>query len=325
MGIAEIAGGLVLLGLGGEWVVRAAVSVARRLGLSELLIAITLVAFGAALPELFTSLNAALQGSPGIAAGNVVGSNISNVLLIIGLAALVRPLPVNQKALERDGIVLMLLSLVIAAWSIFAPALNWMAGVLMLAALGGYIFYTYRTETRALASPSAARREGEAERHKALALPLSLGLLALSVAALLYGADLLVRGGIDLARAAGVSEVFIGLTVVAVGTALPELVACVTASLRGRADVAFGIIVGSCIFNVLGVLGATSFVEPIVMHANFSGVDWLAFVGGPVLLVLHAATGARINRLEGGFMLTLYVLYVWRLFTHAGEPAGLFG
>lgn len=323
--VLQIVGGLILLGLGGEWVVRSAVSVARRLGLSELLIAITFVAFGASLPELITSLNAAMQGSPGIAVGNIVGSNISNVLLIVGLAALVRPLPVNQKALERDGIVLMSLSLVIAAWSIFAPAINWFGGAVMLGALVAYIVFTYRSETRAPASAAAVRREGEAERHKALGLPLSLGLAVVSIAALLFGADLLVRGGVALARGAGVSEVFIGLTVVAVGTSLPELVACVTASIRGRADVAFGIIVGSCIFNVLGVLGATAFIQPIEMHATFSGVDWLAFVGAPVLLVAHAATGARINKLEGGFMLALYVFYVVYLFNHAGDPIGLFG
>lgn len=325
--VIQIVGGLVLLGLGGEGAVRAAVSLARRLGLSELLIAITLVAFGASLPELITSLNAAIQGSPGIAVGNVVGSNISNVLLIIGLAALVRPLPVNQKALERDGVVLMSLSIAIAAWSVLAPAINWIGGALMLAALGAYIVITYRSEKPAPDSAAAMRRQGEAERHKALSLPLSLslGFAIASIGALVLGADLLVKGGVALAQGAGVSEVFIGLTVVAVGTSLPELVACVTASLRGRADVAFGIIVGSCIFNVLGVLGATALVRPVEMLADFSAADWLAFVGAPVLLVVHAATGARISKLEGGFMLTLYMLYIWYLFTHAAPPRGLFG
>ena len=316
----EILSGVVLLWLGGEWVGRATVDVARRLGLSELLIAITVVGFGASMPELITSLNAAMRGSPGIAVGNVVGSNISNVLLIIGLAALVRPLPINQKALERDGVVLMLLSVAFAAWSVFATAINWMGGVVMLGLLGAYIVTTYRSEKRASPSPVAVRRQGEVERHKTLSLPLSLGFLVASIAALLLGADLLVKGGVAFARIAGVPETFIGLTVVAVGTSLPELVACVTASLRGRADVAFGIIVGSCIYNVLGVLGATALVRPVRILADFSVVDWLGFVGAPVLLVLHAATGARINKLEGGFMVALYVLYIWYLFTHIPTP-----
>lgn len=319
--VIQVVGGLVLLGLGGEWVVRAAVSVARRLGHSELLIAITLVAFGASLPELFTSLNAAIRGSPGIAIGNVVGSNISNVLLILGLAALVRPLPVDQRALERDGLVLMLLSVAVAAWSIFAPAINWMGGTLMLGLLGAYIVVTYRSEKKAPASASAVRRQGEAERHKALSLPLSIAFAVVSIAALLLGADLLVKGGVALARGAGVSEAIIGLTIIAVGTTLPELAACVTASLRGRGELAFGIIVGSCIFNVLGVLGATALVRPVQMLADFSAVDWLGFVFAPVLLVSHAATGARISKLEGGFMLTLYFLYVWYLFSHIAPPA----
>jgi cation:H+ antiporter len=316
--VMQVVGGLVLLALGGEWVVRAAVSVARRLGLSELLVAMTLVAFGASLPELFTSLNAALRGSTGIAVGNVVGANISNVFLIIGLAALARPLPINQKSLERDGMVLMLLSIAIAGWSIAAPAIGWIGGLLMLGLLGAYFTFAYRSEKRAAVTAAAVWREGEAEGHWALGLPLSLAFVIVSMAALLWGADLLVKGGVGLARGAGVPEASIGLTVVAVGTSLPELVACVAASLRKRADVAFGIVVGSCIFNVLGVLGATALVRPLQMDVDFNAVDWLAFVFAPVLLVAHAATGARITRLEGGFMLALYVLYVWQLFTR--EP-----
>jgi cation:H+ antiporter len=319
--VMQIVGGLVLLGLGGECVVRAAVSVARRLGLSELLVAITLVAFGASLPELITSLNAAVRGSPGIAIGNVVGANISNVFLIIGLAALVRPLPVDQRALERDGVVLMLLSIAVAGWSITAPAIDWIGGTLMLGLLGAYFVLTYRSEKRAAVTAAAVWREGEAEGGKALGLLLSLAFAVASIAALLWGADLLVKGGVGLARSAGVPEASIGLTVVAVGTSLPELVACVIASLRRRADVALGIVVGSCIFNVLGVLGATALVRPLQMQTDFSAADWLAFVFAPVLLVAHAATGARISRLEGGFMLSLYVLYVWQLFTNMAATA----
>lgn len=318
--LIQIVGGLVLLGLGGEGVVRGAVGVARRLGLSELLIGITLVGFGGAMPELITSLNAAVQNAPGIAVGNVVGSNISNVLLIIGLAALVRPLPVDQRALERDGAALMVLSVAIGAWTIYAPAINWMGGAVMLALLAGYLVYTYRSEKRAPESAVAVRRQGEAERHAELSLPIALLFAVAGLAALVFGADLLVEGGVALAHGAGIPEAVIGLTVVAVGTSLPELVACVTASLRGRADVAFGTIVGSCIFNVLGVLGATALVRPVEILADFRWVDWVAFVGAPVLLVGHAATGARISKIEGGFMLTLYGLYVWYLFTHIVPP-----
>jgi cation:H+ antiporter len=314
--VIQIVGGLVLLGLGGEGIVRGAVVVARRLGLTELMIGITLVGFGASLPELLTSLNAATRDAPGISVGIVIGSNISNVLLILGLAALVRPLPCDQKALERDGAALLLLSVAIAAWSIFAPAINWIGGLVMLACLAFYIFTTYRTERRAPESPAAIRRQGEAERHKPLGLPLAAAIVLASIGALIFGADLLVKGGVALAHNAGVPETFIGLTVIAVGTSLPELAACVIASLRGRADLAFGAIVGSCIYNVLGVLGATALVAPVRILADFSAADWLAFVGAPVLLVGHAATSARITRLEGGFMVALYGLYVWYLFTH---------
>lgn len=320
--VLPIVGGLVLLGLGGEGIVRGAVGVARRLGLSELLIGITLVGFGGSLPELLTCINAAMHGAPDIAVGNVVGSNISNVLLIVGLAALLRPLHVDAKALERDGAALMFLSVAAAGWSIFVPAINWIGGLAMLAVLGGYLVYTYRTETTSPNSAVAKRRQAEAERHKTLSLPLALGIAVVSIAALVIGADLLVGGGVALAHSAGVPQSFIGLTVVAVGTSLPELAACVTAALRGRSDIVFGTIVGSCIFNVLGVLGATALVTPVRILHDFSGITWLAFVGAPVLLVGHAATGARISKVEGGFMFTLYALYIWNLFSHIA-PDGL--
>jgi len=314
--VLPIVGGLVLLGLGGEGVVRGAVGVARRLGLSELLIGITLIGFGGSLPELITCVNAAVHGAPDIAVGNVVGSNISNVLLIIGLAALLRPLHVDAKALERDGAALMFLSVAAAGWSIFVPAINWIGGLFMLATLAAYLIYTYRTETTSPNSAVAKRRQTEAERHKTLSLPLALVITLASIAGLVFGADMLVTGGMALATSAGVPQSFIGLTVVAVGTSLPELAACIAAALRGRSDIVFGTIVGSCIFNVLGVLGATALVTPVRILHDFDGMTWLAFVGAPVLLVGHAATGARISKIEGGFMFVLYALYIWNLFSH---------
>lgn len=308
--VLQIVGGLVLLGLGGEGIVRGAVGVARRLGLSELVIGITLVAFGGAMPELITSLNAAMHNATSLAVGNVVGSNISNVLLILGLSAVVRPLPSDARALERDGAALMLLSLAIAVWSLFAPAINWMGGLVMLGLLGFYIYTTYRSEKGKPVSPPAT------EAPVALSLPIALAFVAGSIVALVVGADFLVRGGVALAHSAGVSQGVIGLSVVAVGTSLPELAACVSASLRGRGDIAFGTIIGSCIYNVLGVLGATALVAPVRVLHDFSAVDWVAFVGAPVLLVGHAATGARISKVEGGFMLVLYALYIWFLLSH---------
>lgn len=314
--VLQIVGGLVLLGLGGEGVVRGAVGVARRFGLSELLIGITLVGLGGAMPELLTSINAAMHGATAIAVGNVVGSNISNVLLIIGLAAFLRPLPVDQKSLERDGGALMLLSVAAAGWSIFVPAINWIGGLVMLAMLAGYITFTYRTEQHAPTASSTLMHQIEAAHHKSLDLPFALGITVISIAALVLGADLLVQGGVALAQSAHVPQGFIGLTVVAIGTSLPELAACVTASLRGRPDLVMGTIVGSCIYNVLGVLGATALIAPVHILHDFSAITWVAFVGAPVLLVGHAATGERVSKVEGGFMLFLYGLYIWYLSTH---------
>lgn len=307
----QIGAGLVLLGLGGEGVVRGAVGVARRLGVSELLIGLTLVGFGTSTPEFLTSLSAAMRGSDGVALGNVVGSNVSNVLLIAALAAIAKPIVVSRAAIFRDGAAMIAASAALAVYALTHDAIERWAGALLLVLLLSYLWSTWRLE-RLTEKPSAQLHRAEAQVYEPAppGLWVSLGFAIGGIALLIFGADLLVQGAVSLARGAGISETIIGLTIVAVGTSLPELVATLAAAAKGRSDVAFGNIVGSNIYNVLGVVGATSLVRPIAIPADLGIIDWAVFVGSAALLVLHAWSGARISRGEGGFMLVCYLLYL---------------
>lgn len=306
----QIIGGLLLLGLGGEALVRGAVGAARRLGVSEVMIGLTFVGFGTSSPELITSVDAALLGSPGIALGNVVGSNISNVLLIFGLIAVVRPVTVIRSAVMRDGSVMLAASLLLVAVGIFVGDLARWVGVLFVVALAAYITYAWCRERTDGAEARLHEQESEFYDPVPVTLWKALLMTVAGLALLMLGADLLVNGAIALARLAGLSETIIGLTIVAVGTSLPELVASLTAALRGRGGVAFGNIVGSNIYNVLGILGVTAIITPFTFPSDIVWRDWLAFLGSAGLLVFHALTGQRVTRWEGGSLLAGYVLYL---------------
>ncbi|MCA0201473.1 MAG: calcium/sodium antiporter [Proteobacteria bacterium] len=306
----QIVAGLALLALGGEGVIRGAVGLARRLGLSELLIGLTLVGFGTSSPELITSIDAALLGSPGIAIGNVLGSNIANVLLIFALVVLIRPVSVSPGAIGRDGMIAIAVSVLLAGLALaFGELTRWL-GVLIVTLLVVYIGAVWWLERKG--GTAADVHIGESHMHdpapQALWLLVVIGLGGLGL--LIFGADILVRGAITTARAAGVSETVIGLTIIAIGTSLPELVATLAAALKGRADVAFGSIVGSNIYNILGILGLTAMIQPIAIPNDIGTIDWTALIGSSVLLFIFASTGVRVTRLEGLTLLGGYLGYV---------------
>lgn len=305
----QIGVGLVLLALGGEAVVRGAVGVARRLGVSELLIGLTLVGFGTSTPELLTSVNAALRGSEGVAIGNVVGSNIANILFIAALAALVRPIEVARAAIFRDGFVMIAVSVALAVYAVFFTTIERWPGVVLLALLIVYLAATWLSERKS-DLPSAELHRAQGVEQPAPNLWLSLLFAFGGIALLIYGADQLVAGAVSLARSAGLSETVIGLTIVSVGTSLPELVATVAAASKGRCEVAFGNVVGSNIYNVLGVLGITALVRPIAFPLDLTAIDWAVFAASAVVLVSHAWSGAKVSRSEGALLLLGYVVYV---------------
>ncbi|MFN4019543.1 MAG: calcium/sodium antiporter [Erythrobacter sp.] len=308
--ILLVAGGLVLLALGGELLVRGAVGMAARLGISPLLAGLTIVGFGTSTPELATSVQAALAGSPGIAIGNVIGSNIANILFVLGLSAVILPLAVNPASFGRDSLALGG-SAALATGVVLLGVIGTLPGVVLVAALAGYIWWAYRSESAAH-DAEAARHEHEAEDRPVPpdTGPVVLaGMIVAGLIAAVFGAGWLVDGAIVLAGAAGVSQSVIGLTVVAVGTSLPELIACVVAVLRQHEDVALGNVVGSCIYNLCGILGLTALIHPIAVPAEIAAFDIWAMLGVTLLLIVQLRSGWRLSRSEGAVLVALYAAY----------------
>jgi cation:H+ antiporter len=325
--ILTLLGGLVLLALGGEFLVRGAVSIAERFGVSPLLIGLTLVGFGTSTPELVTSVQAAIAGSPGIAVGNIVGSNIANILLILGLSAMIFPVVVQKNALKRDGVLVVVTAILLAGVGFFWQ-LDRIVGLLFLAGLVGYILYAYMQErvhpnqVETAAGLKAAAYEGShpgahvteaepvASPPASSLVPSALMLLG-GLALVIFGGNLLVTSAVSLARSLGISETVIGLTIVAVGTSMPEFVTSVIAAIRKQGDVALGNILGSNIYNILGIGGVTALISPTVIPPEIVRFDNLVMVGISALLLFLAWTGYRIGRREGALLFASYVAYVW--------------
>ena len=308
--ILLVAGGLVLLALGGELLVRGAVGMAARLGISPLLAGLTIVGFGTSTPELATSVQAALAGSPGIAIGNVVGSNIANILFILGLSAVILPLSVNPASFARDSIALGGSALLCTA-AILYGTMGSLIGAGLIAGLVAYVWWAYRSESAA-PCPEGARHEAEAADRPVppgTGPVILAGMAVAGLAAAIFGAGWLVDGAIVLASAAGVSQSVIGLTVVAVGTSLPELIACIVAVLRKHEDVALGNIVGSNIYNILGILGLTAVIQPIAAPPEIAGFDIWVMLGVTALLIVELRSGWKLSRIEGAVLVALYVAY----------------
>ena len=324
-----IALGLLGLYFGAEWLVSGAVATARRIGISPLIASLVIVGFGTSLPELLVSVRAALSGAPGIALGNVVGSNIANILLIVGASALLFPIAVAASALKRDAVVMLAVAAGFAAISLVMP-MGRALGAVFVGALAVYVFMAFRQEksgaSGALQAKEAALeavdpglKPGPKPDPKPDLKPDLPGVngimapLAMSIAGLicvLAGGAFLVDGAVALAQSLAIPETVIGLTVVAIGTSMPELVTSVAAALRRQGDVAFGNIVGSNICNILGIGGVTALIAPSDVPAQIVTFDNLLMVAVSVLLLFFAATGLRIARWEGGVLLAGYAGYL---------------
>ena len=300
MNILFVLGGLLGLVLGGEYLVRGAVALAQRVGLSPLVIGLTVVGFGTSAPELVTSVQAALLGAPDIALGNVVGSNIANILLILGLAAVIAPVAISGRSFARDGTVMLAASL-LCLGTVLLGQVDRLAGAVALVGLAAYLIYTFRSD-RSEAEPMAPLPD---QAPSWLALVWLLGGLLLTI----LSARFLVTGAVALAQAVGLSEAVIGLTIVAVGTSMPELVTSVIAARRGQSDVALGNVVGSNIFNILGVLGITALIQPVGVAAQIATLDIWVMLGATVALIA-CAFGARVTRGQGALFALAYVAYV---------------
>lgn len=313
----SIAAGLALLFYGGDWLVTGAVSIAKRINMSTLLVSILIVGFGTSTPELLVSLQAVMQGKPDIALGNVIGSNTANVLLIMGIAAIITPVLCTSRGVKRDSLVVLLASGILLALS-FMGVIPRAAGVIMLLVMAAYIGYCIWSEK------NADTHDIEPEDTET-PMPLwkSIGFCVISLVALVIGARLLVDGASAVARDFGVSEAVIGLTLVAVGTSLPELAAAIAAAVKKHSDVVIGNILGSNLYNILGILGITSIIAPIPFSEQMANFDiWLMLATAIVLLPIVFMGERKITRVHGGMFLLVYAVYVAWLYTAAPQITG---
>ncbi len=299
-------GGVALLYIGGEWIVNGSILIARRFQLSPLLIGIAVVGFGTSLPELVVSLNAHLNGHTDVAVGNVVGSNITNILLVLGAAALLAALPCSNVTLRTDGFALVLATALFIglAWS---GTLAFISGALLVALLAAFLYLRFWLERR----DQAARSPAVADPRKPRRSPWRAWLWVAAATGLLWGgAKLFVGGAVQSGELLGLNRAVIGLTIVALGTSLPELATTVVAALKKETDLLLGNIFGSNLFNILCITGLAAVVAPIPMDSRFLTMDVWVMAGVTIFFLLFAYTGRRVVRWEGAALLGGYVAYL---------------
>lgn len=305
-----VLGGLLLLAVGAEGLVRGSTSIALRVGVTPLVIGLTVVAFGTGSPELTVSIEAAYRGNSGIALGNVVGSNISNVALILGISALTRPMRVRSALIRREMPLMIAVTLLLCLL-LWDGTLSRVDGLLLVTGSVAYTAFAYLSAKRDRSEAVAAEFDAGIKEISRPAW-LDTTFVVTGFAALLVGAKLLLGGATAVAESFGVSQVVIGLTVVAVGTSLPELATSVVAAARGEADVAFGNVIGSNILNILCILGVAALIRPFEVQ-GLRPLDLIALVGSAVLLLPLMWRGSVLNRWEGGVLLAGYGAYMYSL------------
>lgn len=307
LSVVEIIVGILLLFGGGELFVQGSVALALLLGIPQLVIGLTVVAMGTSAPELFVSVLSTLQGADDIAVSNIVGSNIFNVLVVLGCSALILPLRVHSRLIRRDVPILLAVSM--AVWGMASPGrMTWQAGLALLTALVINTIW----EIRSAKEDGDADSDIDPDEAKGGFLPAFIKLAA-GLGLLVWGSQILVKGATAVALSLGVSETLIGLTIVAAGTSMPELVTSIVAALRGKADLAIGNVIGSNLLNQLVILGLCAFisgtrglsVDPVIVHR-----DLPIMVATTVACLPIFFTGGVITRLEGGILIGLYGLYL---------------
>jgi len=296
--LGAIAFGVYLLVKGGDWTVDNAVVVAERAGLSKFFIAATIVAFGTSAPELFTSINANLSGFPGISVGNVIGSNIANVLMVIGVSAMIAPLVFDRKGVRVDTIVMIGATAAMVAAIVSGLLPRW-GGFVMVAVIVLYIVYQYKAHKLDV-------EEGD-DNTEGAAMPALM--LIVGILTLLVGSELLVQGAVAGGVALGVPEAVIGMTMIAFGTSLPELTACVAAARKNHSDMIIGGIIGSNIFNILSVMAFSAIAKPLVIDSRFSALDMPIVVAVTVLFAVFLLFSGTIGRVAGLLMALGYLIF----------------
>ncbi len=306
-----VAAGLSLLLLGGEMLVRGAVDLARGLGVSPLVIGLTIVAYGTGAPELLVSLEASFAGSHGIAIGNIVGSNIANILLIVGCSALIYPIGCTNGSIKFNGMMMLGATVLFVALGYTGAITPWDA-LPMLAILVAFTLYSYSSSRKTPETVEAAQADLDAEGFDStpLSLPKASTILLAGLACVALGSHFLIAGAVDIARSFEISEATIGLTLVALGTSLPELATAIVAAYRRHSDVALGNVVGSNLFNILGIMGIVPLFGALEVPDAVVAFDFWVMLGATVVFVGLTAFCVKIGRLVAGIFLLGYFAYI---------------
>jgi len=297
--------GLFLLLISGDFLVKGAIQLSNRLGVSALLVSLTVVAFGTSAPELIVAIKATLSGSPGLAMGNVVGSNIANILLVLGLPTLLVRLQNGITDTKRSFVLMILASVLFIVFGI-SGSFSWVYGVVLLSLLTFFLFDTFKQSTEKTSNNESLEfRHITPQSWWAIIFFILLGIIGLPL-----GADLLVNNASTLAKDYGISDAVIGLTLVAIGTSLPELATTFIAVVRKKAEVVLGNLIGSNIFNLLAIIGITSLISPVPVDPTFIKFDFWIMLGASILLAPFIFLNIQFNRLSGFLFVTLYISYL---------------
>lgn len=307
--------GFIALYFGAEWLVRGAGGFGLKVGLTPVVVGLTIVAFGTSSPELFVSLQAALDGKGDISLGNVIGSNICNIALILGLSSVIRPMTVQAQFIKFDTPVMIGISVLVVGF-LWDGIITFGEGLFLFILLIGYILmniYLSKKETAKISTEFEELEELEEAAHDSTWKAITLIIVGLM--GLYFGSKWFVEGAVLLAKGWGVTDAVIGITVIALGTSLPELATSVVAAIKKSGDIAIGNIIGSNVFNLLGILGVTAMVVPLTA-ANITTIDYLVMLGVSILILPMMRIGMKITRIEGVILLLIYVAYTYYLFTN---------
>ena len=297
--------GLFLLLISGDFLVKGAIQLSNRLGVSALLVSLTVVAFGTSAPELIVAIKATLSGSPGLAMGNVVGSNIANILLVLGLPTLIMGLKNNITDTKRSFGFMIAASVLFIMFGM-SGSFSWVYGAVLLSLLACFLFDAFRQNSKKVLNGESL----EFQQRIPHSLWTIIFFLTLGVIGLPLGADLLVTNASALAKGYGVSDAVVGLTLVAIGTSLPELATTFVAFVRKKAEVVLGNLIGSNIFNLLAIIGITSLISPVPVDPIFIKFDFWIMLGASVLIAPFILLNIKFNRLSGFVFVALYISYL---------------
>jgi len=305
MDFIELISGLIILLIGGEFIVKGAVLVANKFHISPMVIGLTIVSFGTSAPELLVSIKAAIEGNPDIAVGNVVGSNIANLALVLGITVLFIPIVIDRSKIMINWVFMMLATIVFYLFSINGWVEEW-EGIILFLALIIFIFFSIRfSDNKSPEDSEHTLTNNTNQKPIVIILYLILGIFGLY-----FGAEFLVEGAVSIAHKLGMSEAVIGVTIVALGTSAPELTASIVAAYRKESGISIGNLIGSNIFNIMAVIGITGMVKPISISSKIMSFDMYWLLGISLMILPLIIIGSRIGRLKGLLLLIVYISYI---------------